>query len=175
MLFRSLLTWSRSQTGRIQLNPEKLRLNPMVQEIAELLRNQYELKDIKLNIEINTDTMVYADSNMLNTVIRNLISNAIKYTNSRGIITISGNERDGYLEMAIKDNGVGIHKDTIDKLFNIEHKISSPGTNNERGIGLGLILCKEFVEKHGGRIWLTSELGKGSTFSFTIPYSNIIN
>ena len=174
-LLANLLTWSRSQTGRIQLNPEKLRLNPMVQEIAELLRNQYELKDIKLNIEINTDTMVYADSNMLNTVIRNLISNAIKYTNSRGIITISGNERDGYLEMAIKDNGVGIHKDTIDKLFNIEHKISSPGTNNERGTGLGLILCKEFVEKHGGRIWLTSELGKGSTFSFTIPYSNIIN
>lgn len=169
-LLANLLSWSRSQTGNIQFNPKKLKLNSLVHEITELLRNQYELKKIKLNVEIDPDLMVLADSNMLNTVIRNLISNAIKYTNNAGIINISGNERPEYIEIAIEDNGVGIHKDIIDKLFKIEHEISSPGTNNERGTGLGLILCKEFVEKHGGRIWLASELGKGSTFYFTIPY-----
>ena len=169
-LLANLLTWSRSQTGNIQFNPEKLKLNPIVLENAELLRNQYEWKNIKLNVEIDPDFVVWADSNMLNTVIRNLMSNAIKYTHNKGVIDVSGTERDDYIEIVVKDNGVGIHKDTIDKLFKIEHKISSPGTNDERGTGLGLILCKEFVEKHGGRIWLASELGKGSTFYFTIPY-----
>lgn len=174
-LLANLLTWSRSQTGNIQFNPEKLKLNPIVLENAELLRNQYELKNIKLNIEIDPDFMVWADSNMLNTVIRNLISNAIKYTRNKGVIDVSGTERDDYIEIVVKDNGVGIHKETMDKLFKIEHKVSSPGTNDERGTGLGLILCKEFVEKHGGRIWLASELGKGSTFYFTIPYLKSTN
>ena len=168
-LLANLLTWSRSQTGNIQFSPQKLKLNPLVQEIKELLKNQYELKNIKLNVEIEPNLIVLADSNMLNIVIRNLISNAIKYTNNGGTINVSGNERKEYIEFVISDNGVGIHKDIIDKLFKIEHKISSPGTNDERGTGLGLILCKEFVEKQGGKIWLTSELGKGSTFYFTIP------
>lgn len=119
---------------------------------------------------IDPDIMVQADGNMLNTVMRNLLSNAIKYTNREGAINVYGNERDKAIEIAVEDNGVGIHKDVINKLFKVEHKVSSPGTNDERGTGLGLILCKEFVEKHGGHIWLESELGKGSTFYFTIPY-----
>ena len=168
-LLANLLTWSRSQTGNIQFNPKKLKLNLLVQEITELLRNQFELKNIKLNIEIDPGLMVLADNNMLNTVMRNLISNAIKYTNKAGNITVSGNEYSDYIEIAIKDNGVGIDQDIIDKLFKIEHKVSLPGTGNERGTGLGLILCRDFIEKHGGRIWLASELGKGSTFYFTIP------
>jgi signal transduction histidine kinase len=168
-LLANLLTWSRSQTGNIQFNPGRLKLNPLVVEIAELLRNQYELKNIELNIEIDDDLMVLADTNMLNTVMRNLISNAIKYTNKAGMINVSGSERDKYIEIVIRDNGVGIQQETIDKLFKIEHKVSSPGTSNERGTGLGLILCKEFVEKNGGRIWLESEVGKGSTFYFTLP------
>ncbi|HSN50647.1 MAG TPA: HAMP domain-containing sensor histidine kinase, partial [Bacteroidales bacterium] len=171
-LLANLLTWSRSQTGKIQFNPIELNLYLLVQEITELLRNQYELKGIKLNVAIDPDIIVLADSNMLNTVMRNLIANAIKYTNKAGVINVYGNEKDSAIEIAIEDNGVGIHKDVIDKLFKIEHKISSPGTNDERGTGLGLILCKEFVEKHGGHIWLASELGKGSTFYFTIPFLN---
>lgn len=169
-LLANLLTWSRSQTGKIQFNPIELNLYLLVQEITDLLRNQYELKSIKLNVAIDPDIMVQADGNMLNTVMRNLISNAIKYTNKAGVINVYGNERDKAIEIAVEDNGVGIHKDVIDKLFKVEHKVSSPGTNDERGTGLGLILCKEFIEKHGGRIWLSSELGKGSTFYFTIPY-----
>ncbi len=169
-LLANLLSWSRAQTGNIQFNPRKLKLHLLVKENTELLRNQYELKNIKLNVDIDQDLTVLADSNMLNTVMRNLISNAIKYSNNAGVINVSGNLRTDNIEIAIEDNGVGIHKDIIDKLFKIEHKISSPGTNNERGTGLGLILCKEFVEKHGGQIWLTSELGKGSAFYFTLPY-----
>ena len=169
-LLANLLTWSRSQTGKIQFNPKELNLYLLVQEITDLLRNQYELKRIKLNVAIDPDIMILADSNMLNTVMRNLISNAIKYTNKAGVINVYGNERDAAIEIAIEDNGVGIHKDVVDKLFKIEHKVSSPGTNDEKGTGLGLILCKEFIEKHGGHIWLASELGKGSTFYFTIPY-----
>jgi len=174
-LLANLLTWSRSQTGKIQFNPERLKLNQLVQEVTELLRNQYEMKNISLNVDIDADLMVLADSNMLNTVMRNLISNAVKYTNNGGIINVSGNAGDDSIQVTIKDNGIGIHSDTIDKLFRIEHKISSPGTSNERGTGLGLILCKEFVEKHGGRIWLASELGKGSSFYFTIPVPKSAN
>jgi signal transduction histidine kinase/ligand-binding sensor domain-containing protein len=171
-LLANLLTWSRSQTGNIQFNPEKLKLDPIVRGNAELLRNQYELKNIKLNIDVDPDFMVWADTNMLNTVLRNLISNAIKYTSNTGIINVSVNKKYDHVEIVIQDNGVGIHRDIIDKLFEIEHKVSSPGTNGEGGTGLGLILCKEFVEKHGGQIWLTSELGNGSSFYFTIPNGN---
>ena len=171
-LLSNLLAWSRTQTGNIQLKPEELKVYPIVQEITELLKNQYELKKITLNTEIDHNLTVWADINMLNTVIRNLISNAIKYTHNAGAINILVSEADNAVRFAIKDNGVGIDKDVVDKLFKIQHKVSSPGTNNERGTGLGLILCKEFIERHGGRIWLTSELGKGSAFYFTIPGRN---
>ena len=124
---------------------------------------------ITLNTEIDEDLTVWADVNMLNTVIRNLISNAIKYTHNTGVIDIQVNETDKAIQFVVKDSGVGIDKDIVDKLFKIQHKVSSPGTNNERGTGLGLILCKEFIERHGGSIWLTSELGKGSAFYFTVP------
>jgi signal transduction histidine kinase/ligand-binding sensor domain-containing protein len=168
-LLSNLLAWSRTQTGNIQLKPEELKVYPIVQEITELLKNQYELKMITLNTEIDEDITVWADINMLNTVIRNLISNAIKYTHNSGVINILVSETDNAVRFAIKDNGVGIDKDVVDKLFKIQHKVSSLGTNNERGTGLGLILCKEFIERHGGRIWLTSEMGKGSEFYFTLP------
>jgi signal transduction histidine kinase len=171
-LLSNLLAWSRTQTGNIQLKPEELKVYPIVQGITELLKNQYELKMITLNTEIDEDLTVWADINMLNTVIRNLISNAIKYTHNAGAINILVSEADNAVRFAIKDNGVGIDKDVVDKLFKIQHKVSSPGTNNERGTGLGLILCKEFIERHGGSIWLTSELGKGSEFYFTLPGRN---
>ena len=125
-----------------------------------------------MNTEIDHDLAVWADVNMLNTVIRNLISNAIKYTHNSGAIHIVASGSDDVVEFVVRDTGVGIDKEVVDKLFKIQHKVSSPGTNNERGTGLGLILCKEFIERHGGRIWLTSEVGKGSAFYFTLPYGD---
>jgi len=171
-LLSNLLAWSRTQTGNIQLKPEKLNVHQIVKEIAELLKNQYGLKKITLNLEIDNDLAVWADVNMLNTVIRNLISNAIKYTHNAGAIHIVANGSDDVVEFVVRDTGVGIDQEIVDKLFKIQHKVSSPGTNNERGTGLGLILCKEFIERHGGRIWLTSEVGKGSAFYFTLPYGD---
>ncbi len=106
---------------------------------------------------------------MILTVLRNLISNAIKFTNESGKVTIGYKLMDNTVELYVKDNGVGMNKQQIEKLFKIEENVSTPGTNKEKGTGLGLILCKEFVEKHKGRIWVESEEGKGSTFSFTLP------
>jgi len=106
---------------------------------------------------------------MIGTVLRNLISNAIKFTNSGGTIVISAEQKPDELLVTVSDNGVGIKNDTIEKLFRIDENNSTAGTQNEEGTGLGLILCKEFVEKHGGKIWVESEVGKGSKFYFTIP------
>jgi len=106
---------------------------------------------------------------MILTVLRNLISNAIKFTNESGKVTIGYKLMDNTVELYVKDTGIGMNKQQIEKLFKIEENVSTPGTNKEKGTGLGLILCKEFVEKHKGRIWVESEEGKGSTFSFTLP------
>jgi signal transduction histidine kinase len=112
---------------------------------------------------------VFADKAMINTILRNLISNAIKFTYPGGQIIISAEKTPDELKISISDNGIGIKKETIGKLFRIDENNTRIGTQNERGTGLGLILCKEFIEKHQGKIWVESELGKGSKFSFTIP------
>ena len=107
---------------------------------------------------------------MVKTVLRNLISNAIKYTNINGQIKINALENKQYVEISVKDNGIGISPETRKKLFKIDFLHSAPGTNDEKGTGLGLLLCKEFIELHGGNIWIESEAGKGSCFSFTLPH-----
>ena len=106
---------------------------------------------------------------MISTVFRNLISNAIKFSNPEGKITISAEKMTNEFRISVSDNGIGIEKNTIEKLFRIDQNNSTKGTQNELGTGLGLILCKEFIEQHGGKIWVESEVGKGSKFSFTIP------
>lgn len=106
---------------------------------------------------------------MLNTVLRNLIANAVKFTNAGGLINIHAEQDNSKVTISVSDNGIGIKPDTLNKLFNISQKITTKGTANETGTGLGLLLCKEFVEKHGGKIWVESELGKGSDFKFTLP------
>ena len=110
---------------------------------------------------------------MIRTILRNLISNAIKFSNKNGSVITSASVADKKVEFSVFDNGIGMTKETIAKLFRLDVNFSTRGTENEKGTGLGLILCKEFVEKHGGKIWVESEPGKGSTFKFTIPFNRI--
>ncbi len=170
-LLENLLTWSSSQSGAIKYSPEKLHLKILLFEIMFSLQVQAEKKNIHISDNILEDELIYADKNMIATVLRNLISNAIKFTINGGSIIISSKKQKNsdFIEISVVDTGVGIPKDTIDELFLIDKNTSTEGTENETGTGLGLILCKEFVEQHNGKIWAKSEIGKGSEFVFTMP------
>lgn len=168
-LLMNLMEWSRSQTGRIEFNPERFDFSEFINEITLLFDDIARQKEIVIKRETPPNTLVFADPAMINTVMRNLISNAIKFTKPDGqiIITVTGKPQE--INVSVKDSGIGISAERKDKLFRLDESYSTPGTNNEKGTGLGLILCKEFVEKHGGTIWVESEPGKGSVFSFSIP------
>lgn len=168
-LIMNLMEWSRSQTGRLEFNPENLDLAILIKTISQLLNDSAQQKSIALYTEMPEKIMVFVDKAMMGTVLRNLISNAIKFTNTGGEIVISVNQSPEKVIVTVADNGVGIRPDAMDKLFVIEKSYSTIGTNNEKGTGLGLILCKEFIEKHGGSIWVESEIRKGSKFHFSIP------
>jgi len=170
-LLENLLNWSRSQTDSIKRYPEKINLNSIISKNIRLVSENAGLKQIRINNKINAETFVYADENMIKTVIRNLLTNAIKFTEKGGNISISSKLSDDMIEVSIADTGVGIKKENIDKLFRIDVKYNTSGTAQETGTGLGLNVCKEFIELNGGAIWLESEAGKGSTFYFTIPKS----
>lgn len=166
-LLKNLLEWSRAQTGRITSKPTKLALKTLVADNLELSSTNAKAKNITLVSSIS-DT-VFADKNMLETVIRNLVSNAIKFTPVNGKVEILSEEKDGEVEISISDTGVGISPKDIEKLFRVDISHTTIGTGEEKGTGLGLILCKEFVEKNGGRIWVESEVGKGSQFHIRLP------
>ena len=175
-LLENLLEWSRSQKGLIEFNPQPVNLNALVNNVIGDLSQLAENKNIAINYKINKGLFIYADHYMLSTIIRNLISNAIKFTKNNGQINISAKYKfaqdqfgDKYLEVSVEDDGIGIRDEDIVKLFRIDTAFSSKGTQKESGTGLGLILCKDFVEKHGGKIWVESEIEKGSTFKFTLP------
>jgi len=168
-LLENLLLWSRAETGRIPYEPGSLNLRIIVESNIHFMNAQAQMKNIQIIEEIEPAIMVMADENMLNTILRNLISNAIKFTYENGQIIIKARVVHPNIEIAVCDNGVGISESTIKKLFQFETNISTQGTSSESGTGLGLILCKEFVEKHGGKIWVESEKDKGSDFKFTIP------
>jgi len=168
-LLQNLLQWSRSQTGRIEFSPSVLNFFNLVKQNILLVNQSADKKGILLVNNVPPDLKINADKDMINTIIRNLITNAIKFTKQDGIISVESGLKNESVEISIKDTGVGMNEETIGKLFRLESTHSSMGTNNEAGTGLGLILCKEFVEKHGGKIVVDSELGKGSTFSFCIP------
>ncbi len=167
-LLENLLTWSRSQRGIIQFNPDIVTPVFVVQNNFDLLAENAANKDITLINAIPEDMEIVADSNLLSTVIRNLTSNAIKFTPTGGSITAGAENKEHYTEFYVKDTGVGISEDDIRKLFRIDISHTTIGTGQEKGTGLGLILCKEFVEKHGGQIWVESKVGEGTTFKFTI-------
>ncbi|NPD48120.1 PAS domain S-box protein [Lentimicrobium sp. S6] len=173
-LLTNLMEWSRSQTGRMEFSPEYLRVADLCNETVDLLQTIAGQKSITLKNEIPPKAIVFADNAMISTVIRNLISNAVKFTKSGGKIMVSAHEKQNELIISVSDSGVGIPKDRIEKLFILSESYSTAGTNKEKGTGLGLILCKEFIEKNGGRIWVESDPDRksgagGSIFYFTIP------
>ena len=168
-LLDNLLGWARLQTNNLVLTKQNTDLNELVNRSYLCVKNQAVEKNIKIFLQFEPDIFVDVDKNMIETVIRNLITNAIKYCNKGDTISILSEKKNGSAFISVKDTGVGISKEVLPKLFKIGHSISTKGTNRETGTGLGLILCKEFVEKHGGEIWAESELGKGSIFKFTLP------
>ncbi len=168
-LLENLLTWARSQTGNIEIKPQTINIYPLVRENIELLRNQANEKGIELSYKGNGEIVARADQNSVSTVIRNLISNAIKFTHAHGKIDVVVEEWKDAIEVSVIDNGVGMTKDVINQLFTVGSKHTTLGTNKEKGTGLGLILCKEFIEKNGGKIMVASTPGSGSRFSFSLP------
>lgn len=169
-LLINLLEWSRIQTGRISFNPIVVNAHEIFNEIIDLLKNHANQKEININVDIPNRIILVADINMLKTVIRNLLSNAIKYTLPKGNINVSVYSNSiGEFEFSISDNGIGIEKENIEKIFSLDINFSTIGTADERGTGLGLLLCKEFIDYHKGKIWVNSEVNKGSDFRFTLP------
>ena len=171
-LLTNLMDWSLSQTGRMEFNPDYVEMEELINDVSNLLSHIAQHKSIKTTKSHLASGIVYADKDMVNTVLRNLITNAIKFTHTGGEIIISTLEKQEELTISVQDNGVGISKDRIEKIFQIDEGYSTPGTNKEKGTGLGLILCKEFVEKHSGKIWVVSNHNSsenGSTFYFTLP------
>jgi signal transduction histidine kinase len=171
-LVEGLLSWSQIQTGKISYKKEKTDLAKISSKVTEQFATSAKNKDILLEQQIEKNTFAIADEKSISTVLRNLVSNAIKYTNPGGEISVSAIQKNNHVEITVADTGVGMKKTKLDKLFSISEKISEPGTGNEKGTGLGLILCKEFVEKNDGTIWAESKPGKGSRFIFTLPAAN---
>jgi PAS domain S-box-containing protein len=168
-LLDNLLAWARSQTGRNTFNPERTNLHSVINEILEVSKSVAKIKNISINYVHAGEIEVYADMNMLKTILRNLISNAIKYTNENGEVVISAAQNEANVIITVSDNGVGMSEDTRFKIFDVYTSITTTGTANEKGSGLGLVLCKEFVDQHGGEIEVQSEPGKGSTFIVSLP------
>ena len=170
-LLENLLHWARMKQGLIPFNPEVTALPPIVFESVEMVHDSAKSKRIRIHYDFADNIEVFADTNMLQTIIRNLVSNAIKFTPRGGQITLCGKENSNKnIEIAIKDNGIGMSPLLVEQLFRIDIQTGRRGTEDEPSTGLGLLLCKEFIEKHGGKIWVESIEGKGSTFIFTIPY-----
>ncbi len=168
-LLDNLLHWSRAQIGHIDFYPENTYILNIITDTIDIFAPIAKQKKIKINIQLSEQLQAYADKNMLFTIVRNLISNAVKFTSENGKIDIIANEKNGFIEISVKDTGKGIPEKGIKKLFRIDESYTTHGTQNEKGTGLGLILCKEFVEKNGGKITIKSQPDKGSTFTFTLP------
>ncbi len=170
-LLGNLLQWSKSQLGSIKLSPTQINLFESVDDVLSLLKIPIQKKNIKIENSIINGTTVFADKHVVSTVLRNLISNALKFTDQNGEINISSVTSNNKITISVKDNGKGISEENIDKLFRIDQEYSTKGTENESGTGLGLILCKELIVQSNGEIFVESTLGKGSNFQFVLPKS----
>jgi two-component system sensor histidine kinase/response regulator len=168
-LVENLLLWSKNQTTGKEFSPELLNLNELINESLILAESAVLNKKIRVNFNEKKDVQIVADKNMIELVLRNLISNAIKFTNKKGRIDIHVKEQNQEIQISIADNGIGIPENRLGTIFEISKNKNTPGTENEQGTGLGLILCKDFIENHGGKIWVESTLGKGSTFTVSLP------
>ncbi|WP_169788138.1 sensor histidine kinase [Rufibacter tibetensis] len=174
-LMENLLLWARSQTEQIPFQPVSVNLRLQVQESIDFLQGMASSKNITIQNQVAAHLFAWADKELLGTIFRNLFTNAIKFTKQEGAVAIEAHSLPApenetpFLQIKVRDNGVGISEKAINHLFDIGLKTSSLGTDNEAGSGLGLVLCKEFVEKHGGQMSVESEKGKGTCFSFTLP------
>ncbi len=171
-LLENLLTWSRSQRGRIKYDPTRFNLSTLIQENVNLHKLLAEKKGIMLLSPDNRDVYAYGDRDMINSVVRNLMTNAVKFTEANKRVEVRVEPGEVEVAVSVVDEGVGIDSENLQKLFRIDEKFKSTGTAGERGTGLGLIICREFVEKHGGQLRVKSEPGHGSTFTFTLPLAN---
>lgn len=168
-LLMNLMTWSRAQTGTLEYKPETLSIPGIVNENVALLQNAADEKSITLTTQISDDATFYADKVMMGVVLRNSISNAIKFTNAGGSVKISAEKNASEVNFSVVDDGIGMNEEMLNSLFKIDTKVRRIGTNKEPSTGLGLLLCKEFVDMHGGQISVESEEGKGTKISVSIP------
>jgi len=174
-LLEDILLWTRSQSGNLPFEPSELDFKICCYEAIEILKINANNKNITINYVETEKNVVYADINLLNTILRNLISNAIKFTNIGGNVNIYAKQNSASIIITVSDNGIGISPKILAKLFDATQIVTTMGTDNEKGTGLGILLCKEFVEKHGGKIWVESEVGKGSEFKFTLPLNTEVS
>jgi len=172
-LLENLLIWSRLQNGRINFVPTVFDCQQLAGETIELFQVMALEKKIHLLNSVYPGFNIYADKTMIETILRNLVSNALKFTSENGSVEIIAQQNENDVIISVDDNGIGITQDVLIKLFNGSENVSTFGTNKEQGTGLGLMICKEFVERHGGGIWVESQPGKGSKFSFIIPCQNL--
>lgn len=168
-LLENLLEWSRSQTGRLKINPVEINIQQIMYETVDLLGSAIQKKALNISVSANSMLFVRADIDMLRTIWRNLVSNAIKFTGRGGKIKLSAVLKESYVECEVADTGIGMNEATQQKLFRIDVHHTTLGTEQEEGTGLGLLLCREFAEKNGGKIWVKSQKGLGSRFKFTMP------
>ncbi|MDD3051249.1 MAG: tetratricopeptide repeat-containing sensor histidine kinase [Candidatus Cloacimonetes bacterium] len=168
-LLENLLQWARTQTGKIDFFLKEFSIRDSIINNLTLLRDVAKAKDITMDISVESDFLITADINMFNAIIRNLVSNAIKFTANGGNILIAASDKDDYFEIVVKDNGIGMNEENLNKLFKVGQHFSTKGTANEIGTGLGLILCKEFIKKHNGDISVKSKIGEGAAFTITLP------
>lgn len=171
-LLENLLLWAKTQRGEVKFEPENITLNNVINRNLQLFKSIADLKGIKLSIDLEGSFEVFADKNMLMTVVRNLLSNALKYTQKGGEIKIGVHKNSSLYTVFVSDNGVGFDNETANKIFDTKTFYTTSGTNNEIGSGLGLTLCKEFTEQNGGKMWAESTPGKGASFYFSIPKSS---
>lgn len=167
-LLRNLLDWFRNQTGKIKVIPVTVSLKPLVERNIEFLSSLAKNKNITVSSWVDSEATVWADQNMLDTVIRNLLANAIKFTPNSGKVEITSQPQASMMEISVIDTGIGIKPEDIQQIVQGSH-YTTIGTDNEKGTGIGLNLCKEFVEKNGGNIGVESEMGKGSRFYVHLP------
>jgi len=168
-LLENLLNWARIQNGTLEFHPESVDLQKIVLENIVLLRSNAREKEIELSHTIEANTLVYTDPNGASMILRNLISNAIWFTRPGGEVKVSATHADPFIEVVVSDTGIGISPEDLPKLFRIDKKFRRNGTAGEHGTGLGLILCKDLIAMNGGKIWVESQVGQGSTFTFTLP------
>jgi two-component system, sensor histidine kinase and response regulator len=168
-LLENLLEWSMTQTGKLEFFTQKLILNEVIKDTIAIFHTQATNKNVDLQCKINGILEAEFDRNLISSVLRNLLSNAIKFTPKNGKVFIHAFKMKDNIEICVKDSGIGIPEDIGNSIFRIDVKYTREGTEQEKGTGLGLLLCREFVERHGGKIWVESKLGEGSEFKFTIP------